>query len=109
MESIQVADTNDARKKTGRVSRAATVVASSAAVGASWMALVAATTIGLGHLDRVRAEVSADSGVLGTAGARYRLVVQSYASDAMAAGKLPGVRHKPLASAQRSVTAEELW
>ena len=70
-----MADTNDGKKKTGRVSRAATVVASSAAVGASWMALVAATTIGLGHLDRVRAEVSADTAALGTAGGRYRLVV----------------------------------
>jgi hypothetical protein len=108
VETIQVADTNDSKKKTGRVSRAATVVASSAAVGASWMALVAATTIGLGHLDRVRAEVSADTGALGTAGGRYRLVVQSYASASMAAGKLPGLGHKPLASAQRSVTAEEL-
>lgn len=103
-----MADINDAKKKTGRVSRAATVVASSAAVGASWMALVAATTIGLGHLDRVRAEVSADSGALGAAGGRYRLVVQSYASESMTGGSLPGVRHKPLASAQRSVTAEEL-
>jgi hypothetical protein len=56
---------NDIKKPTGRVSRAATVVASSAAVGASWMALVAATTIGLGQLDRVRAEVSADSATLG--------------------------------------------
>lgn len=103
-----MAEINDAKKMTGRVSRAATVVASSAAVGASWMALVAATTIGLGHLDRVRAEVSADSAALGTAGGRYRLVVQSYARESMAAGKLPGLRQKPLASAQRSVTAEEL-
>jgi hypothetical protein len=95
------------KKSLGRVSRAATVVASSAAVGASWMALLAATTIGLGHLDRVRAEVSADSGSLGSAG-RYRLVVQSYAPDSVRAGMLPGARQKPLASAQRSVTAEEL-
>jgi hypothetical protein len=95
------------KKTQGRVSRAATVVASSAAVGASWMALVAATTIGLGHLDRVRAEVSADAATLGAAG-RYRLVVQSYAPDSVPAGMLPGVRQKPLASAQRSVTTEEL-
>lgn len=103
-----MASPNDSKKAPGRVVRAATVVASSAAVGASWMALLAATTIGLGHLDRVRAEVSADTGMLGTAGSRYRLVVQSYARDSMAAGNLPGLRHKPLASAQRSVTAEEL-
>jgi hypothetical protein len=101
-----VADNSD-NKKQGRVSRAATVVASSAAVGASWMALVAATTIGLGHLDRVRAEVSADmSGVAD--GGRYRLVVQSYARDSVGVGNLPRVHQKPLASAQRSVTAEEL-
>lgn len=99
---------DSSNKAPGRVSRAASVVASSAAVSASWMALVAATTIGLGHLDRVRAEVSADTGALGTAGGRYRLVVQSYAQGSMATGTLPGAGQKPLASAQRSVTAEEL-
>ena len=108
METIQVANPNDSKKAASRVSRAATSVASSAAVGASWMALLAATTIGLGHLDRVRAEVSADKADLGVAGSRYRLVVQSYATGSVAAGKLPGTRQKPLASAQRSVTAEEL-
>jgi hypothetical protein len=83
-------------------------MASSAAVGASWMALVAATTIGLGELDRVRAEVSADTAALGQSGERYRLVVQSYAQGSVVAGSVPGSRQKPLASAQRSVTAEEL-
>jgi hypothetical protein len=102
----QVADNTDIKKQ-GRVSRAATVVASSAAVGASWMALVAATTIGLGHLDRVRAEVSADLSAPGDSG-RYRLVVQSYARDSVDVGNLPRTHQKPLASAQRSVTAEEL-
>lgn len=95
------------KKIPGRMSRAATVVASSAAVGASWMALLAATTIGLGELDRVRTEVTADTAVLGH-GARYRLVVQSYASGSVSADLAPGMRQKPLASAQRSVTAEEL-
>lgn len=95
------------KKSPGRMSRAATVVASSAAVGASWMALVAATTIGLGSLDRVRAEVSADTTSLGR-GDRYRLVVQSYAPESVAAGSVPSLRQRPLASAQRSVTAEEL-
>jgi hypothetical protein len=102
-----VANNNDTMKARGRVSRAATVVASSAAVGASWMALLAATTIGLGQLERVRAEVSTDKGALTTAG-RYRLVVQSYARESVPDGNLPGSRQKPLASAQRSVTAEEL-
>jgi hypothetical protein len=95
------------KKSPGRVSRAATVMASSAAAGASWMALVAATTIGLGHLDRVRAEVSVDTGSLG-AGHRYRLVVQSYEHGSVAVGNVPSAQQKPLASAQRSVTAEEL-
>src|SRR6188768_3552303 len=81
---------------------------SSAAVGASRMALVAATTIGLGELDRVRAEVSADTATLGQSSDRYRLVVQSYAKDSVGAGSVPSARQKPLASAQRSVTAEEL-
>jgi hypothetical protein len=107
VESIQVA-INDTKKTAGRVSRAATVVASSAAVGASWMALVAATTIGLGHLEQVRAQVSADMATLGTSGGRYRLVVQSYPRDSVRGGNMPGSRQKPLASAQRSVTAEEL-
>lgn len=97
----------DIKKTPGRIGRAATVVASSAAVGASWMALVAATTMGLGHLDRVRAQVSADTGALGTNG-RYRLVVQSYERDSVPTGNVPNARQRPLASAQRSVTAEEL-
>jgi hypothetical protein len=101
-----VASRSNNTKTFGRVGRAATVVASSAAVGASWMALVAATTIGLGHLERVRAEVSADTATLGAGS--YRLVVQSYARDSVASGNVPGSRQKPLASAQRSVTAEEL-
>ncbi|MDF3071971.1 MAG: hypothetical protein K0R38_7572 [Polyangiaceae bacterium] len=107
MENI-VAEPTDTKKTPGRVSRAATVMASSAAVGASWMALVAATTMGLGHLDRVRAQVSADTGALGTTGGRYRLVVQSYERDSVPSGNVPNARQKPLASAQRSVTAEEL-
>lgn len=103
-----MAGKKDSSKTPSRVSRAATVVASTAAVGASWMALVAATTIGLGELDRVRAEVSADTASLGTGSGRFRLVVQSYARDSVPAGMVPGARQKPLASAQRSVTAEEL-
>ncbi len=103
-----MSERTDTKKFSGRVSRAATVVASSAAVGASWMALVAATTIGLGHLDRVRAEVSADTTKLGVGSGRYRLVVQSYPRESVSADTLPSLRQKPLASAQRSVTAEEL-
>jgi hypothetical protein len=72
------------------------------------MALLAATTIGLGQLERVRAEISADTAALGQTGGRYRLVVQSYAQGSVTADLAPGTRQKPLASAQRSVTAEEL-
>jgi hypothetical protein len=72
------------------------------------MALVAATTIGLGHVDRVRAQVSADTSALRSSDGRYRLVVQSYARDSIDSSSAPGRRQKPLASAQRSVTAEEL-
>lgn len=72
------------------------------------MALVAATTMGLGHLDRVRAEVSADAAKLGVGSGRYRLVVQSYPRESVSGDTVPSQRQKPLASAQRSVTAEEL-
>ena len=93
-------------KKPSRVTRVAAVAASSAAVGASWMALVAATTMGLGQLERLRAEVSADPAALGAGS--YRLVVQSYSRESVPGDNLPGSRQRPLASAQRSVTAEEL-
>lgn len=63
--------------------------------------------MGLGQVDRVRAQVSADTASLGTSG-RYRLVVQSYERDSVPSGNMPNARQKPLASAQRSVTAEEL-
>lgn len=55
----------------------------------------------------MRAEVSAqDLGAATSAG--YRLIVQSYASNSVAANQLPGANHRPLASVQRAVTAEEL-
>jgi hypothetical protein len=74
--------------------------ARSAAAG-SWMALLAATTLGDGA-DTLHAEVRADG--LANKGA-YRLVVQSYdASD----GPLPGHDARPVGSVQRAVTADEL-
>ena len=55
----------------------------------------------------MRAEVSAhDLAAATTAG--YRLIVQSYASNSVGTDQLPGASHRPLASAQRAVTAEEL-
>jgi len=70
----------------------------------SWTALVAAT-LGLSSADLVRAEIASDG--LGSDGA-YRLVVQSYSAESLAADDLPGTYARPLGSMQRAVTAEEL-
>ena len=72
------------------------------------MALVAATTVGVAELQRLRAEVSVGRHEL-SAGARgeYRLVVHSYAPGSIVDGT-PLEHARPLASAQRSVTAAEL-
>lgn len=74
----------------------------------SWLALVAATTAGVGSVHRVRAAVSADIRRLGRSEVGYRLVVQSYAPDSFGSRELPPLRSRPLASFQRSVTADEL-
>jgi hypothetical protein len=52
-------------------------------------------------VDTVRAEVRAD----GLSDGDYRLVVQSYEGNG---GKVPGRQARPIGSAQRSVTADEL-
>jgi len=82
-------------------------VVSSAAASASWIALLAATSLGQVSLARMRAEVSAQDLAAETS-AGYRLIVQSYASNSVAADEVPGANHRPLASVQRAVTAEEL-
>lgn|GEM_PF-1322032 len=82
-------------------------VVSSAAASASWMALLAATSLGAVSVERMRAEVSAQDLAAATS-AGYRLIVQSYAPNSVAANQLPGANHRPLASVQRAVTAEEL-
>jgi len=81
-------------------------VVSSAAAGASWMALLAVTSLGAVSVERMRAEVSAQDLAAATS-AGYRLIVQSYAPSLLA-NQLPGANHRPLASVQRAVTAEEL-
>ena len=81
--------------------------AAKAAAG-SWLALVAATTVGIGALHRVRAAVSVDTRALGTSDVGYRLIVQSYAPESFGASDLPAQRARPLASTQRAVTREEL-
>jgi len=82
--------------------------AAKAAAGASWLALVAATTVGVGSLHRVRAAVSADARQLAGSDVTYRLIVQSYAAESFGANELPVQRARPLASTQRAVTREEL-
>jgi hypothetical protein len=72
----------------------------SAAAG-SWIALLAATTLG-DAADTLRAEVRAD-GL--SDDAPYRLVVQSYDASH---GRVPGPGARPVGSAQRAVTADEL-
>ena len=70
------------------------------AAAGSWIALLAATTLG-DAADTLRAVVRAD----GVRDGAYRLVVQSYdASD----GAFPGSDVRPVGSMQRSVTADEL-
>ncbi len=81
----------------------------SAAASVSWMALLAATTLGASQVDCVRAEIATD----GTFGdpddaTSYRLIVQSYAAENMEGMGLPGEFARPIASSQRAVTPGEL-
>ncbi|HEX3775102.1 MAG TPA: hypothetical protein VHV51_11600 [Polyangiaceae bacterium] len=71
------------------------------------MALLAATALGAVSLERMRAEVSAHDLAAATS-AGYRLIVQSYAAGSVDENQLPSAGQRPLASAQRAVTAEEL-
>ena len=96
---------SDSNTKKTRNKRSSVV--SSAAAGASWMALLAATSLGAVSVERMRAEVSAQDLAAATS-AGYRLIVQSYSRESVPADQLPGASHRPLASAQRAVTAEEL-
>jgi hypothetical protein len=75
-------------------------MARTAAAG-SWLALLAATTLGDGA-DTLHAEVRA-TGL--SKGEPYRLVVQSY--DEVTAGR-PAPAARPVGSIQRAVTADEL-
>jgi hypothetical protein len=77
----------------GRTTRSATA--------GSWLALLAATTLG-DAADTLRAEVRAD-GL--SEGGIYRLVVQSYDQSE---GLVPHEDARPVGSAQRAVTADEL-
>jgi hypothetical protein len=72
---------------------------------ASWMSLVAATTLGIPGVDQVRAHISAGRH---PGDGDLRLIVQSYSRDALDGNALPKEHAEPLASTQRAVTAEEL-
>lgn len=78
--------------------------ASRSAAAGSWLALLAATTLGDGA-GTVRAEVRADG--LAADGV-FRLVVQSYDTAGSRGGALPDRSSRPLGSAQRAVTGDEL-
>jgi len=99
-----VANSQNSGKRT-RKSRSSVV--GPAAASASWMALLAATSLGSVSVERMRAQVSAHD-LAAPSHAGYRLIVQSYAPSSVTAHQLPGANHRPLASAQRAVTAEEL-
>lgn len=97
-----------------RMARSPKTIAKARAVTApgyaSWIALVAATTLGAGQFASFRAEIRAEPEVtVDDAKTGYRLVVQSYAATgAVAANGLPAAGARPLASTQRAITAQEL-
>ncbi len=72
----------------------------------SWMALLAATTLGVEGANTVRAEVKADASL--ASAQDYRLVVHSYDSPDGQVATGRARRARPIASFQRAVTAAEL-
>jgi len=71
----------------------------------SWLALVAATSLGIAHAETVRAEVKLNGDALASSG-RYRLIVQSY--DKLDRASFIPRSLRPRASVQRSVTPDDL-
>lgn len=80
------------------------------AAGVSWLALVAATTLGTAVSDTFRARVSLDTPAVPSRleGHSHRLVVQSYERSAIGESGMPARGARPLASLQRAVTSDEL-
>lgn len=76
------------------------------ASAASWMSLLAATTLGVSGVNQVRAHISAGEEVVGDG--EWRLIVQSYRRDGFREGRRPERSARPLSSTQRAITAEEL-
>ena len=90
----------NAKQRTNQLGTRRRAVAESA----SWLALVAATSLGIAHAETVRAEIKLPPEVL-ESGGRYRLIVQSY--DTLGRKSLiPSGR--PRASTQRTVTPADL-
>ncbi|MCB9585400.1 MAG: hypothetical protein H6718_08375 [Polyangiaceae bacterium] len=78
-----------------------------AATGVSWLALVAATSLGVAEVEQVKARVSSAE-VADEVGAQ-RLIVQTYdVRDLRPGTATPVAGARPIASIQRSVTAEDL-
>jgi hypothetical protein len=71
---------------------------------ASWLALIAATSLGGLQAETLRTQIKAPADAV-SAGRRYRLVVQSYDQDVGAA--IPDTL-RPRGSTQRAVTADDL-
>ena len=71
------------------------------------MALLAGTTVGLGYQGRWRAQISGERLNVRPEHS-YRLVAQTYRAAQLTPGGVPAAGARPLGSAQRAVTAEEL-
>lgn len=73
----------------------------------SWLALLAATTLGPGAVECVDAVVAGDEAMDDAEGS-LRLVVQSFAAASVSEHGVPARGTRPLSSLQRAVTAAEL-
>ena len=73
----------------------------------SWLALVAATTLGAARADTVHAEIEIDPQAV-TAPGPFRLIVQSYPKAQVDPTMLPSESARPLGSVQRAVTQADL-
>jgi hypothetical protein len=72
---------------------------------ASWLALLAAMTLGQGEMEQVRAHIS--GGELSGSGS-HRLVLHSYAPTSLGTDGRPDPAARPIGSLQRAITADEL-
>jgi hypothetical protein len=75
---------------------------------ASWLALLAATTLGAGGFDHLRVRVRTRSSLPGDGHDSWRLVAQSYRPSDLDLDGRPVQGTRPLSSVQRAVTREDL-